>query len=74
MVPVIRLHRTVSKIMNLMNKKKLITILLTLVAMAGLGQELKIDGKSQGQIKRVPTSLEDFMEHMAMYGYWFSPI
>ena len=39
MVPVIRLHRTVSKIMNLMNKKKLITILLTLVAMAGLGQE-----------------------------------
>ena len=45
MVPVIRLHRTVSKIMNLMNKKKLITILLTLVAMAGLGQELKIDGQ-----------------------------
>ena len=45
MVPVIRLHRTVSKIMNLMNKRKLITILLTLVAMAGLGQELKIDGQ-----------------------------
>ena len=42
-----------------MNKKTIITILLALVAMAGQGQT----------IKRVEASLEDFMEHMAMYGY-----
>ncbi len=42
-----------------MNKKTIITILLALVAMAGQGQT----------IKRVEVSLEDFMEHMAMYGY-----
>ena len=61
------------------NKKTIITILLALVAMAGHGQELKIDDQgeleidvrsgSQSQIKRVSASLEDFMEHMAMYGY-----
>ena len=62
-----------------MNKQSIITILLALVAMAGQGQELKIDDQgeleidvrsgSQSQIKRVSASLEDFMEHMAMYGY-----
>ena len=62
-----------------MNKKAIITLLLALVAMAGQGQELKIDDQgeleidvrsgSQSQIKRVSASLEDFMEHMAMYGY-----
>ncbi len=60
-----------------MNKKSIITILLALVAMAGQGQELKIDDqgelksdvRSGSQIKRVTASLEDFMEHMAMYGY-----
>ena len=40
-------------------KQTIITILLALVAMAGQGQT----------IKRVEASLEDFMEHMAMYGY-----
>ena len=62
-----------------MNKKAIISLLLTLVAMTGQGQELKIDDQgeleidvrsgSQSQIKRVSASLEDFMEHMAMYGY-----
>ena len=54
-----------------MNKQTIITILLAFVAMAGQGQELKIDGQSQSQsqIRRVTASLEDFMEHMAMYGY-----
>ena len=62
-----------------MNKQSIITTLLALVAMAGQGQELKIDDQgeleidvrsgSQSQIKRVSASLEDFMEHMAMYGY-----
>ena len=62
-----------------MNKQTIITTLLALVAMAGQGQELKIDDQgeweidvrsgSQSQIKRVSASLEDFMEHMAMYGY-----
>ena len=42
-----------------MNKKSIITAMLALVAMAGQGQT----------IKRVEASLEDFMEHMAMYGY-----
>ncbi len=42
-----------------MNKKIIFTALLTLVALAGQGQE----------IKRITASLEDFMEHMAMYGY-----
>ena len=42
-----------------MNKKTIVTILLALVAMAGQGQE----------IKRVTATPEDFMEHMAMYGY-----
>lgn len=41
-----------------MNKNIILT-LLALVAMAGQGQT----------IKRVEASLEDFMEHMAMYGY-----
>ena len=40
-------------------KQTIITILLVLVAMAGQAQT----------IKRVEASLEDFMEHMAMYGY-----
>ena len=60
-----------------MEKEFIITILLTLVAVAGQGQELKIDDqgelksdvRSGSQIKRVTASLEDFMEHMAMYGY-----
>ena len=66
-------------IQTTMNKQSIITILLALVAMAGQGQELKIDDQgeleidvrsgSQSQIKRVSASLEDFMEHMAMYGY-----
>ena len=51
-----------------MNKQTTITFLLALVAMAGQAQELKIDGQSQSQIKRVSASLDDFMEHMAMYG------
>ena len=42
-----------------MNKQTIITAMLALVAMAGQGQT----------IKRVEASLEDFMEHMAMYGY-----
>ena len=42
-----------------MNKKTIITALFVLVAMAGQGQE----------IKRVTATPEDFMEHMAMYGY-----
>ena len=42
-----------------MNKKTIITVLLALVAMAGQAQE----------IKRVTTASEDFMEHMALYGY-----
>ena len=42
-----------------MNKQTIITILLALFAVAGQGQT----------IKRVEASLEDFMEHMAMYGY-----
>ena len=36
-----------------MNKRTFITILLAFVAMAGQGQELKNDGQSQSQIKRV---------------------
>ncbi|MBO7138014.1 MAG: DUF5041 domain-containing protein [Bacteroidaceae bacterium] len=40
-------------------KQAIITILLTLVTMAGHGQK----------IKRIPATTEDFMEHMAMYGY-----
>ena len=40
-------------------KQTIITAMLALVAMAGQGQT----------IKRVEASLEDFMEHMAMYGY-----
>ncbi len=62
-----------------MIKQSIITILITLVAMAGQGQELKIDDQgeleidvrsgSQSQTKRVTASLEDFMEHMAIYGY-----
>ena len=42
-----------------MNKKTIITALLAFVAMAGQGQE----------IKRVTASPENFMEHMALYGY-----
>ena len=42
-----------------MNKKTIITALLVLVALTGQGQE----------IKRVTATPEDFMEHMAMYGY-----
>ena len=42
-----------------MNKQAIITALLALVAMVGQGQE----------IKRVTASPEDFMEHMALYGY-----
>jgi hypothetical protein len=42
-----------------MNRKTVITLLLTLVSMAGQGQE----------IKRVTTVFEDFMEHMALWGY-----
>ena len=54
-----------------MNKRTIITALLALVALAGQGQELKIDVRSgsQSQIKRVATTSDDFMEHMAMYGY-----
>ena len=42
-----------------MNKQSIIPTLLALVSMAGQGQE----------IKRVTATPEDFMEHMAMYGY-----
>ena len=42
-----------------MNKQTIITILLALFAVAGQGQT----------IKRVTATPEDFMEHMAMYGY-----
>jgi hypothetical protein len=42
-----------------MNKQSIIPTLLALVSMAGQGQE----------IKRVTAMPEDFMEHMAMYGY-----
>ena len=42
-----------------MNKKTIITALLALFTIAGQGQE----------IKRVTATPEDFMEHMAMYGY-----
>ena len=42
-----------------MKKKAIITALLALVALTGQGQE----------IKRVTATPEDFMEHMAMYGY-----
>ncbi len=52
-----------------MNKKTIISILLALFAVAGQGQELKIDGQRESQIKRVTATPEDFMEHMAMYGY-----
>ena len=52
-----------------MNKQAIITILLTLVALVGQGQELKIDGQRESQIKRVTTTSEDFMEHMALCGY-----
>jgi hypothetical protein len=41
------------------NKQTIITILFALVAVAGQGQE----------IKKVAATPEDFMEHMAMYGY-----
>ena len=51
----------------LCNKQSIITTLLAFVAMAGQAQELKIN--SQSQIKRVAATPEDFMEHMAMYGY-----
>lgn len=42
-------------------KQTIITIMLTLVAMAGQAQE----------VKRVMASPEDFMEHMALCGYEF---
>jgi len=42
-----------------MYKQTIITFLLALVAVAGQGQE----------IKKVAATPEDFMEHMAMYGY-----
>ncbi len=42
-----------------MNKKTIITALLALAWVAGQAQE----------IKRVTTASEDFMEHMALYGY-----
>ena len=42
-----------------MKKKTIITTLLALVWVTGQGQE----------IKRVTATPEDFMEHMAMYGY-----
>ena len=42
-----------------MNKQTIITILLALVAVAGLAQE----------IKKVAATPEDFMEHMALCGY-----
>ena len=42
-----------------MNKQTIISILLALSAVAGRGQT----------IKRVTATPEDFMEHMAMYGY-----
>ena len=51
-----------------MNKNIILT-LLALVAMAGHGQELKIDGQRESQIKKVAATPEDFMEHMALCGY-----
>lgn len=42
-----------------MNKKTIITAMLALAWVAGQAQE----------IKRVTTASEDFMEHMALYGY-----
>ena len=42
-----------------MTKKIIITALLALVTSAGQGQK----------IKRVTATPEDFMEHMALYGY-----
>ena len=52
-----------------MNKKTIISILLALFAVAGQGQELKIDGQRESQIKKVAATPEDFMEHMALCGY-----
>ena len=47
-----------------MIKQTIITILLALVALVGQGQELKIDGQRESQIKKVTTTSEDFMEHI----------
>ena len=54
---------------NIVEWRHIISILLALFAVAGQGQELKIDGQRESQIKRVTATPEDFMEHMAMYGY-----
>lgn len=54
-----QMNKNVRPMVALQKQRAIITALLALVAMVGQGQE----------IKRVTATPEDFMEHMAMYGY-----